>query len=165
MANAAANLMSDLDVYKTSTDAIMEKFKNGELYRKEPKGYFARIISICDHFKTGIKNVNEAQNIIITSTNSYHSKGDYSKGIDFINDSFGLLDDYVDFICTDFEDFMQVVLGIVPKADLEYRCSVEFNLVEQLVLDLEKNNERIRAQLLSHFISKLSDEELAARAV
>lgn len=152
---------SDFDDFKTSTDAITS-FHTGELFKEHPEQYFATVIRICTHFKNGINTVQNFMNQIITASNKFEK--DFSEGADFIDEHFNVLEDYVDFICSDFEAFKNAVVVIVPKENLEYRCKVDFNLVEQIITDLHKNVERVRTQLLSYFISNLSDKELEGRA-
>ena len=141
----AASLMSDFDVYKTSTDAIVENFK--KMYSNDPKQFFAQIMSVCNHFKRGLINVQNSMNATITTSYGFDDARQFSEGIDFINDSFSVLDDYVTFICTDFDDFKQTVLRVMPKDNLEYRCNIDFNLVEQLMSNLNKN---VEAHEFSH---------------
>lgn len=154
---------SDFDVYKTSTDAVLEKFKSGQLYAENPEQYFATILSVCNHFKQGIVNVENILNKVITDCHACNSN--YDKAVDAVYEVFDVLENFVDLICDDFGDFKDVVTSVIPKESLEHRCSIDFNLVEQRVSDLHKMLSRVRSQLLSRFMIKLTDSELKARTV
>lgn len=154
---------SELNAYKTSTHALMEDFKSGKLYHENSDVYFAKIVTVCNHFKRGINNVEKALNSVIIASQGL--RNDPDAGTDFVYDVFEVLDDYVDYICGDFQDFKLTVTNIVVQELFAWRCSVDFNLVEQRVSNLDKDVNRVRVELLSQFMNELSDEQLKNRAV
>lgn len=163
--SVATKLKSEFDVYQTSTDALLKEFKNGELYVEDPQQYFGMIVTICNYFKSCVNKFERNMNEIITEGHEFQEKKNYVGGLDYIAEGFDFLDDYVQHICADFQDFKNTITAIVPKENLEGRCEIEFNLVDHKIDDLDKYVERVRTEVLSYFMSKLTDTELEQRAI
>lgn len=155
---------NDMTAYRTTSSALLDKFYNGELYQEQPEECFKMIIAITDHFKKGLVSLQNNINKIIKASYKVADSQTYGDALDFVSEMFESLEDDVEFICADFDNFQVYVLKNADKEMLERRCRIEFNLVQNLISDLDKTVERVRSDLICNLYSYLTDEEKATRA-
>jgi hypothetical protein len=153
----ATALKSEFDVYKTTSEAVHQKIEKDQLFTGSRESIDSAILLVCNHFKTSISNVENSLNTIISTCNIIEDDG---AGMDFVYQSFDVLEDYVEFICDDFLDFKETVTSKVPVEKMPYKSNVTFNLIGHRVSDLSKMVERNRVALLTMFVTQLSDEQL-----
>ena len=159
----------DLEAYKNSKKIINADVKslNQNKDKATDDGKSISVIKVCGHFESHLLNVNNALNEVTITCNAAAAKKEVPNDvIDMVYNYFDELEDYVEFICQDFQHFSETVKKLRPnQSALSGQTGIRLNLVSTLFEYLEHNVARQKAAILGMLLDKLTPEQLEQRAV